>query len=86
MAAADPQPPALPEPLLEQNVTAKLVWVWLLPLGWVELSHSSVSEALGVSQNAITRALNRLRELGLLEYQTPPEERRKATFRAVRPD
>ena len=66
---------ALPERLLEENQTAKLVYLYLEPYGEVEVSVRQLEGLLGISHRNATEALQRLVELGLLEGLEPAVNR-----------
>lgn len=66
---------ALPERLLEENQTAKLVYLYLEPYGEVEVSVRQLEGLLGISHRNATEALQRLVELGLLEGLEPAANR-----------
>jgi DNA-binding transcriptional regulator YhcF (GntR family) len=44
----------------------KLLYLWLVPLGEVAYSHREMAEALSVERYQVSKALKRLKELGLL--------------------
>jgi len=77
----------LPDELIQEKerVIVKLLWVWLRQYGWVNFSHRAIAKALGISQPPITNAMNRLRDLGLIEDEAVPKERVASTFRALDP-
>jgi len=58
----------LPETLLGEPPTVKLLYVWLARRGSVNLSQRQIGAALGLSQSNVSIAIRRLRELGLVEY------------------
>ena len=66
---------ALPERLLGENQTAKLVYLYLEPYGEVEVSVRHLEKLLGISHRNATEALQRLVELGLLEGLEPAVNR-----------
>jgi len=58
----------LPEALLGEPPTVKLLFVWLSRRGSVNLSQRQIGAALGLSQSNVSIAIRRLRELGLVDY------------------
>lgn len=66
---------ALPEKLLKENQTAKLVYLYFEPYGEVEVSVRQLEALLGISHRNATEALQRLVELGLLEGLEPAANR-----------
>ena len=66
---------ALPERLLAENQTAKLVYLYLEPYGEVEVSVRQLEKLLGISHRNATEALQRLVELELLEGLEPAVNR-----------
>ena len=71
----------IPEELLGYAPLVKLVWVWLAPLGWVEFTQRDISEKLGIALNGVVRAFTAFKEVGLIEYESPPQERRNSRYR-----
>ena len=72
----------LPDELLEEYPATKLLYTWLLPQGEVSFSVRELEEALGLDAKTANQALNRLRELDLIEDLEEPEERRRGRYRA----
>ena len=66
---------ALPERLLGENQTAKLVYLYLEPYGEAQVSVRRLEGLLGISHRNATEALQRLVELGLLEGLEPAVNR-----------
>ena len=58
----------LPQTLLSETPTVKLLYVWLARRGSVDLSQREIAAALGITQSNVSIAIRRLRELGLVEY------------------
>ncbi len=66
---------ALPERLLAENQTAKLVYLYLEPYGEVEVSVRQLEGLLGISHRNAAEALQRLVALGQLEGLEPAANR-----------
>ena len=66
------EPPPLPEALLGESPTTKTVYVYLEPLGEVEVSVTDLEERLGIARRSAHEALRKLKELGLLEVIREP--------------
>jgi len=77
----------LPDTLLTEAVSVKLLWVYLLHKGVVTYSSYSLAEALGLSQRVATAGLSRLRnqELGLITDLGERRARVRAVYQAVVP-
>lgn len=73
--------PALPEALLAEPPTVKLLWVWLAPQGTLSHSVRQLGRSLGLDPSNVHAALARLRALGLIEDLEGPESRRKGRYR-----
>lgn len=73
---------ALPQVLLAEPPTVKLVWLWLAPQGAVSYSVRQLARSLGIDASNVHAALARLRELGLIEDLDGPKPRRKGRYRA----
>ncbi len=58
----------LPQTLLSETPTVKLLYVWLARRGSVDLSQREIAAALGITQSNVSIAIRRLRELGLVDY------------------
>lgn len=58
--------PDLPEVLRREAPTVKLLYLWLLPQGTVSWSQREIAAALGITQANVSRAMNRLGELGMI--------------------
>lgn len=58
----------LPQILLAERPTTKLLYVWLAQRGSVDLSQRQIATALGLTQSNVSIAIQRLRELGLVHY------------------
>ena len=80
-------PRPLPDVLLTEAVSVKLLWVYLLPKSIVAYSSYSLGEALGLSQRVSTAGLSRLRnqELRLIEDLGKRRARVRAVYQAVAP-
>lgn len=78
-------PPPLPPQLKGESPLVKFMWIWLRPQGVVSYSTRDMSTALGLAQPSLGAALNRLRELGLIEDRAERKSRAKAIFEAVDP-
>jgi DNA-binding transcriptional ArsR family regulator len=76
-------PPRLPEALRPESTMVKLIWAYLLDQGVVSYSTRAIAQATGSSQPAVSAALNRLREIGLLKDLTLPQSRVKPTFQVL---
>jgi len=78
-------PPPLPDALLAEAVSIKLLWVYLRDKGVVSYSSYKLAEALGLSQRVTTFGLARLRdrELGLVEDLGERRARVRAVYQAV---
>ena len=74
--------PTLPAELLEESPSVKLLYTWLLPQGEVNYSASELEHLLGISRKSAITALNRLRELGLVEDSGEQEERKRSRYKA----
>ena len=80
-------PKSLPEALLKEPPSVKLLYLWLCPQGEVSYSQRTMARALGLTQANVSIALNRLRDLGLIEDSGDVRARVGARFRAlVKPD
>lgn len=76
------KPPCLPATvLITNNVTAKLLYLYLRPEGWVKYSERALANALGMTKPAISNALERLEQHGLIEYRGERRERVTPTYR-----
>ena len=83
---SDPTTPTpLPDVLLAEAVSVKLIWAYLLHKGVVSYSSYKLAEALGLSQPSTTFGLARLRELGLVEDSGERRARVRAVYQAVAP-
>ncbi len=78
-------PPALPDVLLAETVSIKLLWVYLCDKGVVGYSSYKLAEALGLSQRVTTFGLARLRdrELGLVEDLGERRARVRAVYQVA---
>lgn len=74
-AAEHTGPYLLPEVLLEENPTAKLVYLYLCPHAEVEVSVRGLESLLGISHRSSTEALQRLISLGILQRCDTPANR-----------
>lgn len=72
--------PALPEQLLKEAPSVKLLYVWLSDKGEVNYSQRSIAQALGMEQVAIKNALKTLRRLGFIKDLGEVKERVTARF------
>jgi len=70
-----PVAPALPEVLLEENQTTKLVYLYLKPHREVEVSVRQLETLLGISHRPSTEAMQRLIGLELLKVIEQPSNR-----------
>ena len=74
-------PQHLPELLKKQSPLVKLIYTYLRGRGEVDYSTTSLADALGCAQAGIHRAMMKLRNLGLMEYEGVP--RGTAKYRVV---
>ena len=58
--------PELPEVLLDEAPTVKLLYLWLAPQGEVSWSQREIAVAVGITQANVSRAMKRLGEVGFL--------------------
>ena len=65
-------PQHLPEILKKESPLTKLIYVYLKGRGEVDYSTTSLADALGCAQAAIHRAMLKLRNLELMEYEGKP--------------
>lgn len=78
-------PPPLPNALLGETPTAKLLWLYLRPKGPVSYSTRDLAAALYGSQPLVHAGLGRLRALGLLAELGQHRRRVRGTYQAVEP-
>ncbi len=57
----------LPESLKEETPTTKLLYLWLLNRGEVAMTHQAIANALYTERYLITKAINRLEHLSLIQ-------------------
>lgn len=69
------KPLPLPDALLGEAPSVKLLYVWLVQSGSVSLSQREVAVALGITQANVSLATQRLLDLGLAK-RTPDEKSR----------
>lgn len=76
----------LPQELLTETPTVKLLYVWLARRGSVDLSQRQIASALGVTQSNVSIAIRRLRDLGLVDYPSRDQYRARValSLRATR--
>jgi Mn-dependent DtxR family transcriptional regulator len=75
----------LPSALLELGTVAKMLWLYFNLTGPVVASQRELSVTLGLSQRAVNKNLNDLRDTGCISY-TPGQDRSdKSKIKAVRP-
>ena len=67
------KPQHLPETLKAESPLIKLVYVYLKGRGEVNYSISTLADALGCAKDGIHRAISKLRELELIEYEGKPK-------------
>ena len=77
-------PQHLPEMIKPESPLVKLVYVYLRGLGEVDYSLSTLADALGCARTGTYRAINRLRNLELIEYEGKP--RGNAKYKIAVPD
>ena len=78
-------PTPLPDVLLAEAVSVKLIWAYLLPKGVVSYSSYKLGEALGLSQPSTTFGLAHLRKLKLIEDLSERRARVRAVYQVVEP-
>ena len=78
-------PPLLPDALLGETPTAKLLWLYLRPKGPVGYSTYKLAVAVYLSQPLISIGLGRLRARGLLTDLGEHRKRVRGTYQAVKP-
>ena len=66
-------PQHLPEVLKVESPLIKLVYVYLKGRGEVDYSLTALADALGCARNGIHRAISKLRELELIDYEGKPK-------------
>lgn len=74
-------PQHLPEALKKESPLVKFIYTYLRGRGEVDYSTTSLAEALGCAQAGVHRAMMKLRNLGLMEYEGRP--RGKAKYRVL---
>lgn len=81
-------PPPLPDVLLGETPTTKLIWLYLRPKGLVSYSTRKLATALYLSQPVVSAGLRRLRdrELGLLKDVGEQRARVRPVYQAVDPE
>ena len=72
------KPQHLPENLKKAIPTAKILYLYLKGRGEVDYSTYALAEALGTTSAQVNKAMLRLRELGLMDYEGTP--RGNATY------
>ncbi len=77
-------PAPLPEAVRTGSAAVKVVYLYLLPLGWVDLTRRALAERLGVTPLTLNRALKQLEREGLLEYQGERTPRQTAPYRIAK--
>ena len=60
-------PPDLPDDLLGEPPTVKLLYLWIAQRGRVDMSQREIARALGITQANVSVAARRLRFLGWLQ-------------------
>ena len=83
MASVATPPIPLPEVLLDEPPTVKLLYVWLVHNGEVDMSQRRIGEALGITQANVSIAANRLVELGLVRRGPGARARVRAGLRVA---
>lgn len=78
-------PPPLPDALLGETPSTKLLWLYLRPRGPVGYSTRALAAALYGSQPLIHAGMGRLRTPGLLADLGMHRKRVRGTYRAVEP-
>ena len=78
-------PPPLPDALISEAVSVKLIWAYLRRQGIVSYSSYKLADALGLSQPSTTFGLARLRQLGLTQSLGEHRARVRAVYQAVDP-
>ena len=73
-------PPPLPDALLGETPSTKLLWLYLLPKGPVSYSTRALAAALYGSQPLVHAGLGRLRTLGLLTDLGMHRKRVRGTY------
>lgn len=76
-------PPPLPDTLLGESVSVKLLWAYLRSKGVVAFSSYGLGAALGLSQGAANARLARLRELRLVKTLGERRTRARAVYQVV---
>jgi Mn-dependent DtxR family transcriptional regulator len=79
---------SLPDVLLDETITTKLIWLYLRSRGLVSYSTRKLAAALYLSQPAVSAGLRRLRdrELRLLEDVGKQRARVRSVYRAIDPE
>lgn len=82
--AARTKAKSLPKELLNLRPTAKTLWLYLNPLGLVQLSQRELATELGLSQTIISQSFTDLKDANLLigEFDLG----KTSTYQAVAPD
>ena len=78
-------PPPLPDALLSETPTAKLLWLYLRSKGSVGYSTYKLAAAVYLSQPLVSIGLNRLRACGLLTDLGEHRKRVRGAYQAVEP-
>ena len=78
-------PPPLPDALLSETPSTKLLWLYLFPKGPVGYSTRALAAAVYGSQPLVHAGLGRLRTLGLLTDQGVHRKRVRGAYQAVAP-
>ena len=78
-------PPPLPDALLGETPSTKLLWLYLHPQGPVSYSTRALAAAVYGSQPLIHAGMGRLRALGLLTDLGLHRKRVRGTYQAVTP-
>lgn len=76
-------PISLPDSLLGEAPSVKLLYLWLAQHGKVDLPQRDIAAALGITQANVSLAVQRLLELGLVTRDPDEDSRARKTLSAV---
>lgn len=79
------RPFELPDAVREGTPTLKALYLYLLPLGTVELTRRDLAERLGLSWRSLNEAFKLLEHEGLLEYEGKRVPRKTTPYRIKKP-
>jgi len=80
------KPLPLPDALLGEAPSVKLLYLWLAQHGEVDMSQRDIAAALGITQANVSLALNQLIDLRLVERSTEARPRVRGYLRTARID